>query len=677
MLLSAASFLAIPFVYGKIKNHEKKTVLILFLFCTGIGFLVVEPISYYHPRFNNLMIFIGIPGSGIENNKEIKVVDIKQGNRIFDLNDFQFSKGCSQAGNPSIICGGLSLIEYVYEIHDETILPIKILILDQTRNEYKTFTLNVTDNFVSLNNVYQNQSISFMVLWISYGLMMLMLGFSLSISVFCLSLFFKWDLLTTIITIVITLIYIWLSTGGTMYEFFPTTYYYDYLTDAFLHGQPHLLIEPAKELLALPDPYDPQANEKWRLHDASLYQGKYYLYWGPAPALLLLLFKYIFPGFMIGDQLLVVGFVIGIFFFMMKFILIITRDLFKNIPEWVIFIGALVMGLAISQTWLLGRPFIYEAAISAGQFFLLAGLLCAYYAFEKKNQKEALLVLAGICWALAVSSRATQAVAVVFLFLLTTWRIMRTPDKKYILDWKSLLALSLPLVTGMFLLAWYNYVRFGSVLEFGMTYALSGNRNDDAFRLDHLIPSLYFYFVRVSSIKLESHFPFLDTMFAQSEIISLPKSYVAHVDTIGLLWVFPFIWILPVSIVFGYYFRKSNPFIIKDAIGKSKLIWFGLCLIGASTALLPQLLFLGTPMRYFADFLPGVALLTFFVFCFVYTNLESYSKALYSFLIIFLSLSFASVIFGFLLGINSEIGFTLFSDNNPALFKWLVENIHF
>lgn len=48
--------------------------------------------------------------------------------------------------------------------------------------------------------------------------------------------------------------------------------YYDLLADAFVHGQLHLRIKPAPELLALSDPYDPETNWRYRLHDALLYQ---------------------------------------------------------------------------------------------------------------------------------------------------------------------------------------------------------------------------------------------------------------------------------------------------------------------------------------------------------------------------------------------------------------------
>ena len=38
---------------------------------------------------------------------------------------------------------------------------------------------------------------------------------------------------------------------------------------------------PRPELLALPDPHDPVHSAPYRLHDVTLYDGKYYLYWGP------------------------------------------------------------------------------------------------------------------------------------------------------------------------------------------------------------------------------------------------------------------------------------------------------------------------------------------------------------------------------------------------------------
>src|SRR5438132_2444160 len=42
---------------------------------------------------------------------------------------------------------------------------------------------------------------------------------------------------------------------------------YNGIAEAFIHGRTSLLPEPRPELLALPDPYDPEQNGLYRLHD--------------------------------------------------------------------------------------------------------------------------------------------------------------------------------------------------------------------------------------------------------------------------------------------------------------------------------------------------------------------------------------------------------------------------
>jgi len=83
--------------------------------------------------------------------------------------------------------------------------------------------------------------------------------------------------------------YRWTATSsGDAFEFQThSPAHYNLLTEGFLRGHLYLAQDPAPELLALPDPRDPEANARWRLHDASLYHGHYYLYFGPVPVLAL------------------------------------------------------------------------------------------------------------------------------------------------------------------------------------------------------------------------------------------------------------------------------------------------------------------------------------------------------------------------------------------------------
>src|SRR5882757_4094512 len=65
--------------------------------------------------------------------------------------------------------------------------------------------------------------------------------------------------------------------------------YYALLAKAFLAGQLSLPVEVPPELAAAKNPYEPAERTYPVLHNASFYKGKYYIYFGPAPALVLFL----------------------------------------------------------------------------------------------------------------------------------------------------------------------------------------------------------------------------------------------------------------------------------------------------------------------------------------------------------------------------------------------------
>ena len=91
-----------------------------------------------------------------------------------------------------------------------------------------------------------------------------------------------------VLGVLVILIYIWFVSVGYWTNWPKTTSYYMQLSDAFAHGQVSLLVEPDPALLSLEDPYTLANRENisypW---DVVFYQGKFYLYWGPVPALLI------------------------------------------------------------------------------------------------------------------------------------------------------------------------------------------------------------------------------------------------------------------------------------------------------------------------------------------------------------------------------------------------------
>lgn len=144
--------------------------------------------------------------------------------------------------------------------------------------------------------------------------------------------------------------------------------------EAFLAGRLSLPVEPKKELLALPDPYDPVLNAAWKLHDVSLYKGKYYLSWGPAPALTLFA-----PFRLISNRYLDEKFAIALFCFggliwSILLLNLLTRTYVPRIPFWMQVLAVLCLGLSNVAPYILRRPLQYEVAIASGYCFLFGGL---------------------------------------------------------------------------------------------------------------------------------------------------------------------------------------------------------------------------------------------------------------------------------------------------------------
>jgi hypothetical protein len=334
------------------------------------------------------------------------------------------------------------------------------------------------------------------------------------------------------------------------------------LADAFSQGQLHLDREPDQALLEAPDPFDHTSrpgfdDEMW---DLSLYQGKLYLYWGPVPALLITPLQLMFAR-KITDNYIVFAFFGGLLIVNSLIILKLWKNYLPKIPTWSVFVSILLIGLILPISWSLSIPHVYEAAIGAGQFFLLGGIYLIICAIEPEtflNRKS--LFLAGAFWACSVGSRAINVFSVIFLVLLTTlWVAIHLPNpagwRQY---FKNLSPLYVPLLMGALVIGWYNWARFDSPFEFGLRYQITiFNINRDmglTFQPEYFLPNLYLYvFHPFESI---SRFPFIQPaaplpVFEKFGIV-LAHLYAAGRVT-GILFSMPFLFLAGVHL-----FRKSH-----------------------------------------------------------------------------------------------------------------------
>lgn len=356
------------------------------------------------------------------------------------------------------------------------------------------------------------------------------------------------------VVVFVVLLYVLFATGGMMTTLPPTSDVYGLLAESFTHGRIDLLLDPPPQLATVENPYDPTERVGIDVStDASYYRGRYFVYWGPAPAALAIFWKAVFQR-PLGDAGIAFLAAVVTFLFALLLLLRLRRLYFPSLPAWLIAASTAVAGLAHPILWNLNFPAIYEAAIGAGQAFLLAGLYFAVSSIGGSAASRRNMALAGALWGLAVASRLTLVPAVGAL-LLGTLSGMAVSKRRQI-SAPSLLpamgSLILPLALIVGLLGSYNYLRFGEATETGFRFQLVPDLDytrlmaaGEVFNPKYLAPNILYY--SVAPATLSEGFPFLvpvrgglpwDKFFITR--LGAPSAYSVE-DVTGVLLAVPFI----------------------------------------------------------------------------------------------------------------------------------------
>ncbi len=306
-------------------------------------------------------------------------------------------------------------------------------------------------------------------------------------------------------------------------------HHYEYLADGFLHGHASLSVAPAPELARLADPFDPAANAPYRLWDASLYGGKYYLYYGPTPALALMAPWQALTGHVLPQRDAVALFACAGLGFLALLIAAVRRRHFPALGPLGL---AGVVVIAFHVSWLpvtLRRPGVWELPIVAAEACLWAALYFLWR-FHDSGGRVRWAAATGVALGLLMGSRVTEVFAAgLILLLLFVPATAAGPSGRR----GPVLAGALATAAGLALLA-YNHARFGRWLEFGQSYQLWGM---DERTVRHFDPAFLLFNARLyltSVPRLSPYFPFLRGSWPP-----LPAGYIDTEEIQGILFVMP------------------------------------------------------------------------------------------------------------------------------------------
>lgn len=312
--------------------------------------------------------------------------------------------------------------------------------------------------------------------------------------------------------------------------------YYQLLLRGWMKGQLHLDKAPSPELLALADPYDPAQNGPHRLGDVSYYKGKYYLYFGAAPALVPMLPYRLLTGREMTTGAAVFCFATLAFVTASALWLAIRRRYFPTSAAWIAPMGVLGIGFGTHLLALAQRPMNWELPIAAGAAFTLLATAAAYGAIHGSRPLGA-MALAGLGLGLAVGSRPSCLLAAPLLLapIAFAWRA-QDPARSW---WKMSLAAAVPLgACGLALMA-HNTARFEHPFEFGQHYQLSGAYESKLVHFSvRFIPhnfAVYFF----QPLKWTWEFPFV---LAWGDTRDLPAGHFGTEEVCGIAVTLPFVW---------------------------------------------------------------------------------------------------------------------------------------
>ena len=396
------------------------------------------------------------------------------------------------------------------------------------------FNISATDT-VTVKSISINKDIPFDFSWVRFIIILIAVLFLVTLAYLISmrkavekSLVFK--IATAVVTagFVFVAVVLLLVRGDMVYDLFKnpdTNQMNKEIVDSFEARQVSMLETPSDEMLALENPYDlSQRSEAGVSYpwDHLFYDGKYYSYYGIGTVLTLFLPYHLITGnYFPSLWATFIYSIAGIIFLSLSYYVFITR-LFPKISKGIA-ISGLVIVQATSFVWYcitIGN--FYELAQVSGFAFLTAGM---FFLLRSGVVGEGKISRPNICVATVLLSIAVLCRAVLALYCIVSLlfiyagvrKIIRTSyehtfraNKKPVITF--LLAALVPFAVIGSVQMIYNYLRFGSILDFGIYYTLTiYDYQHIQFHFPLVLIAIYNYLFTVP--KVSTVFPFVTSNY--------------------------------------------------------------------------------------------------------------------------------------------------------------------
>ncbi len=306
--------------------------------------------------------------------------------------------------------------------------------------------------------------------------------------------------------------------------------------------------EMVAELKTLQNPYDYHLRQQMstnssQVWDTCYYQGNFYVYFGIVPVLLFylpyyLIFQGAFPTWL-GVFLAGVGIISGVYYLLEQ----IRRRWFPETPYVCYLLLALIGGNSLNLYCAMLHADFYYLPILLALCFTVWGLgivlsVANDWNCGKSGKLNGKLAIGALCLALTAGCRPQFLVGSFLILPILIPLFIRDRKEKGIL--KRFIALAFPYLIVAASLMFYNYIRFGSVFDFGANYNLTTNdMTHRGMNLGRVPDGVFMYLFQPISFKL--NFPFAEVVPFYSEYLG---GTIRDWTFGGVLWTHPILWAL-------------------------------------------------------------------------------------------------------------------------------------
>lgn len=343
------------------------------------------------------------------------------------------------------------------------------------------------------------------------------------------------------------------------------TQQYQQLAESFMDGKLYLDVDPPEYLADMENPYDYGArrqqadrHDESYYWDAAYFEGRYYVYFGVVPVLLLYLPYLALTGKALPNMAAInvcqVFFVIGAFLLIGK----IIEKYFsrRKIPYLSYLILSLIFVNASCGVFIAKRPDFYSVPILSAVAFTVWGLYLWISSVEEGRVNPIKAGIGSLCMALVAGCRPQLLVASVIAVIIF-WNLVfsdRTLFSKR--GFKSTVAVIIPYILVAAGIMWYNYARFGSPFDFGANYNLTTNdMTGRGFRVERVGLAAFTYLFQLPNIV--ARFPFLRSVNISTGYLGLT---VTESMFGGIFATIPLLWIVFLIPRYSKYLKRDRVF---------------------------------------------------------------------------------------------------------------------